>query len=57
MQNSAIESRTRLRLDTEIEDMQQKLTGLKLNSEDARRDLSGYRFLQSIIAVQHVTAG
>ena len=57
MQNSAIESRTRLRLDTEIEDMQQKLTGLKLNSEDARRDLSEYRFLQSIIAVQPVTAG
>ncbi|KAK7106737.1 uncharacterized protein [Littorina saxatilis] len=39
MQNQAIESRTRLRLDGEMEDMQQKLTALKLNSEDARADL------------------
>ncbi|KAK7481742.1 hypothetical protein BaRGS_00017689 [Batillaria attramentaria] len=39
MQNSAIESRTRLRLQGEMEEMQQNLTNLKLNKEEARAGL------------------
>ncbi|XP_076438429.1 uncharacterized protein LOC143277472 [Babylonia areolata] len=39
MQNKAIESRTQLRLDAEIEDMRQKLIQLRLSSEAARAGL------------------
>lgn len=39
MQNNAIESRTRLRLEGEMEDMHQNLTSLKLNKEEARAGL------------------
>ena len=40
MQNSAIKSRTELRLNTEIEEQQQKITDYKLNMEHKRTELS-----------------
>ena len=40
MQNSAIESRTQLRLNTEIEEQKQKLADLKVTKEQERTKLS-----------------
>ena len=40
MQNSAIESRTQLRLNTEIEEQKQLLADLKMNKEQERAKLS-----------------
>ena len=40
MQSSAIESRTQLRLNTELQDMKQKLAEMKLNKEQERTKLS-----------------
>ena len=45
MQNSAIESRTQLRMNTEIEEQRQVLADLKVTSEQERAKLSEYHTL------------
>lgn len=42
MQNSAIESRTQLRLQREIEDQEQKLANFKLNKQQERSSVGEF---------------
>ena len=49
MQNNAIESRTQMRLNTEVQEQQQRLADFKLTKEQARLELREYMTVMMIM--------